>query len=100
MFRCCAPHVMEVRLWAGPWARGSSGKYLSEAIHGFHADKLSPQNAAIACYDCHPGAASFMQPEPGTYQPMEIAWHVMARWHRWPPQSLGTRVPWVNEPPA
>jgi hypothetical protein len=29
--------------------RGSSGKYLSEAIHGFHADKDA------VCYDCHPG---------------------------------------------
>ena len=33
----------------GSTDRGSSGKYLSEAIHGFHADK----NAS--CYDCHPG---------------------------------------------
>jgi hypothetical protein len=30
--------------------RGSSGKYLSEAIHGFHADK-----SGITCYSCHPG---------------------------------------------
>lgn len=29
---------------------GSSGKYLSQAIHGSHADK-----AGIGCYDCHPG---------------------------------------------
>jgi hypothetical protein len=31
---------------------GSSGKYLSQAIHGFHASK----NAS--CYDCHPGATT------------------------------------------
>jgi hypothetical protein len=31
---------------------GSSGKYLSQAIHGFHADKDA------SCYDCHPGAAT------------------------------------------
>jgi hypothetical protein len=29
--------------------RGTSGKYLSEAIHGFHSDK------GASCYDCHPG---------------------------------------------
>ena len=28
---------------------GSSGVYLSEAVHGFHADKDA------TCYDCHPG---------------------------------------------
>ena len=28
---------------------GSSGVYLSKAMHGFHADK------GAACYDCHPG---------------------------------------------
>jgi len=29
---------------------GSSGKYLSEAIHGYHAAK------GATCYDCHPGS--------------------------------------------
>jgi hypothetical protein len=29
---------------------GSSGLYLSQAIHGFHAEQ-----AGVACYDCHPG---------------------------------------------
>jgi len=33
----------------GITGKGSSGKYLSEAIHGYHASK----NAV--CYDCHPG---------------------------------------------
>jgi hypothetical protein len=28
---------------------GSSGKYLSQVIHGFHASK------SASCYDCHPG---------------------------------------------
>jgi hypothetical protein len=31
---------------------GSSGKYLSEAIHGFHASR------GAACLDCHPGATT------------------------------------------
>ena len=35
--------------------RGSSGLYLSEAIHGFHAGEKAPGGGAIACYDCHPG---------------------------------------------
>jgi hypothetical protein len=34
---------------------GSSGLYLSEAIHGYHANKSTPQGATIGCYDCHPG---------------------------------------------
>ena len=34
---------------------GSSGKYLSQAIHGFHGD-LSEVNPSPDCYDCHPGA--------------------------------------------
>jgi len=34
----------------GQSGRGSSGKYLSEAIHGYHASK------GASCYDCHPGA--------------------------------------------
>jgi predicted CxxxxCH...CXXCH cytochrome family protein len=33
----------------GQSGRGSSGKYLSEAIHGSHATK------GASCYDCHPG---------------------------------------------
>ena len=39
--------------------RGSSGMYLSEAIHGFHAGQTTPSgNAQITCYDCHPGEAT------------------------------------------
>jgi predicted CxxxxCH...CXXCH cytochrome family protein len=30
-------------------------KYLSQAIHGYHAGKTSPGGAAIGCNDCHPG---------------------------------------------
>ena len=33
-------------------------KYLSEAIHGFHATKTTPAGAAITCYNCHPGATA------------------------------------------
>ncbi len=31
---------------------GSSGKYFSQAIHGFHADQ------GATCYDCHPGSST------------------------------------------
>jgi hypothetical protein len=33
----------------GASGRGTAGTYVSEAIHGFHADK------GASCYDCHPG---------------------------------------------
>jgi hypothetical protein len=36
----------------GSTSPGSSGKYLSQAIHGFHATK------GASCYDCHPGATT------------------------------------------
>jgi predicted CxxxxCH...CXXCH cytochrome family protein len=36
----------------GQSGKGSSGKYLSEAIHGFHA------SLGAACYDCHPGTST------------------------------------------
>ncbi len=43
---CASCHGSPVLGTSGP---GSSGKYLSQAIHGFHADK------GAVCYDCHPG---------------------------------------------
>jgi hypothetical protein len=36
----------------GSTSPGSSGKYLSQAIHGYHATK------GATCYDCHPGAST------------------------------------------
>ena len=36
----------------GSTSPGSSGKYLSQAIHGYHATK------GASCYDCHPGATT------------------------------------------
>ena len=44
---CASCHGSPALGQSGP---GSSGKYLSQAMHGFHATK----NAA--CYDCHPGS--------------------------------------------
>lgn len=36
----------------GSTTPGSSGKFLSQAIHGYHATK------GASCYDCHPGATT------------------------------------------
>jgi hypothetical protein len=76
----------------GKSGRGTSGKYLSEAIHGYHATK------GASCYDCHPG---------NTTQCNRSAEHTGANGncttcHGTMTQvasSTGTgRVPWVNEP--
>ncbi len=74
---------------------GSSGKYLSQAIHGFHATK----NAT--CYDCHPGATtkcSRSTAHMGTTgdgncvachgDMTQVASSI----------ATGARVPWVGEP--
>ena len=50
---CASCHGSPALGTTGP---GSSGKYLSEAIHGFHAGpnvRVKP-----TCYDCHPGAST------------------------------------------
>jgi len=46
---CASCHGSPVLGTSGP---GTSGKYLSEAIHGFHASK------GASCYDCHPGSTT------------------------------------------
>jgi hypothetical protein len=76
----------------GQTGRGTAGTYLSEAIHGFHADK----NAT--CYDCHPG---------NTTKCNRSAKHTAAdgnctKCHGTMAQVASStrtgRVPWVNEP--
>ena len=71
---------------------GSSGKYLSQAIHTWHADK------GAACYDCHPGPQTKCQRsiEHMTDDGNCIACHgdLAAVGGSIP----GQRVPWVNEP--
>ncbi|MDX9772442.1 MAG: hypothetical protein RBT02_03360 [Bacteroidales bacterium] len=76
----------------GKMGRGSSGKYLSEALHGFHADKEA------SCYDCHPG---------NTTKCNRSAKHTAAdgnctRCHGTMEQVASStnagRIPWVNEP--
>jgi hypothetical protein len=72
--------------------RGSSGTYLSEAIHGYHATK------GASCYDCHPGQ---------TTQCNRSAKHTGANGNcttchgtmaEVASSTKTGRVPWVNEP--
>lgn len=46
---CASCHGSPALGTSGP---GSSGMYLSQAVHGFHATR------GAACYDCHPGATT------------------------------------------
>jgi len=79
----------------GQSGRGTSGKYLSEAIHGYHATK------GASCYDCHPGAKT---------QCSRSLAHTAADGNCSNANCHGsmatmaasitnnTKVPWVNEP--
>jgi len=49
---CASCHGSPILGESGP---GTAGVTLSQAIHGFHANRTTPQGAAIGCYDCHPG---------------------------------------------
>lgn len=79
----------------GQTGPGTSGKYLSQAIHGFHSSLAAPPS----CYDCHPGAVTQCNRSNhhtaadgnciichGTLA--TIATTI----------ALGSRVPWVSEP--
>jgi hypothetical protein len=72
---------------------GSSGQFLSEAIHKTHA------NRGAACYDCHPGNKSKCNrslahsAEDGNCQTCHGDMHKVAN-----SITSGTRLPWVGEP--
>ncbi len=79
----------------GQSGRGSAGKYLSEAIHGFHA------NLGAACYDCHPGNTAkcnrSLAHTAGDGNCTNANCHgTMAAVAT--SVSNGIRIPWVNEP--
>ncbi|HNY01082.1 MAG TPA: hypothetical protein PKG48_00765 [Bacteroidales bacterium] len=89
---CAKCHGSPALGTSGP---GTSGKYLSQAIHGFHASK----NAQ--CYDCHPGErtkcsrslAHMGSSGDGNCTTChgsltELAANI----------ASGTRIPWVDEP--
>ncbi len=73
--------------------RGSSGKYLSEAIHDKHDD------VGAACYDCHPGnqtrcsRSSAHTTSDGNCTTCHGSISQVAS-----TIESGARVPWVNEP--
>lgn len=76
----------------GKQGRGSAGKYVSEAIHGFHADK------GASCYDCHPGHTTKCNRSEkhtaadGNCTRCHGTMDVVAS------STKTGRVPWVNEP--
>ena len=79
----------------GQTGSGSAGKYLSQAIHGFHETLATPPN----CYDCHPGAVTqcSRSTKHTTADGNCVTCHgnlsnVAAT------ISSGSRIPWKNEP--
>jgi len=76
----------------GLMTEGTSGVFLSKAIHEFHADK------GAACYDCHPGpqtkcSRSVRHTAPdGNCVACHGTMAVVAS------TIPATRIPWVNEP--
>lgn len=76
----------------GQTGPGSSGLYLSEVIHGFHA------TTSAACYDCHPGAETLGHrslAHTGADGACTGCHGTIAAVG----SSIGNgRVPWVNEP--
>ena len=87
---CASCHGSPILGATGP---GSSGMYLSQAIHGFHASR------GAACYDCHPGAKT---------QCSRSLAHTAADGNCTSCHGdmanvaatvqSGTRIPWVDEP--
>jgi hypothetical protein len=76
----------------GQMTPGTSGKFLSKAVHGFHADK------GASCYDCHPGPqtkCSRSARHTATDGNCEWCHSTMAQVASSIP---ATRIPWVNEP--
>jgi predicted CxxxxCH...CXXCH cytochrome family protein len=79
----------------GQSGRGTSGKYLSEAIHGYHATK------GASCYDCHPGTKTqcsrSLAHTAADGNCSNVNCHgsmaTMAK-----SMSNNTKIPWVNEP--
>jgi len=76
----------------GQTGRGTAGTYLSEAIHGFHADK------GASCYDCHPGNTT----KCNRSEKHTAADGNCTRCHGTADQVASStktgRIPWVNEP--
>lgn len=89
---CASCHGSPALGISGP---GSSGKYFSEAIHGFHANK------GASCYDCHPGAStkcnrSLAHMGSNNDGNCETCHGTMSNVAT--TIQTGSRIPWVNEP--
>ncbi|MDA8170156.1 MAG: cytochrome c3 family protein, partial [Nitrospiraceae bacterium] len=87
---CASCHGSPILATSG---KGSSGEYLSQAIHGFHANK------GAACYDCHPGqktqcsrSIAHTAPDGNCTACHGDLYQVSSS------VSSGARLPWVNEP--
>lgn len=79
----------------GTTGPGTSGKYLSEAIHSFHSDK------GAACYDCHPGTTTMCSrslAHMGTNSDGNCTTCHGDMANVASTIGSGARVPWVNEP--
>jgi hypothetical protein len=76
----------------GAAGRGTSGKYLSEAIHGFHAEK------GATCYDCHPGQTTKCNRSIKHTADDGHCTTCHGTMANVSSTTLTGRVPWVNEP--
>jgi len=89
---CADCHGSPALATSGP---GSSGKYLSQAIHGFHA------TLGAACYDCHPGTSTRCNRSLAHTASDGNCSNVNCHGSMASLASAiaaGTKVPWVNEP--
>ena len=83
-------------------AAGKPGvKSLSEAMHGFHADKMSQSSLANPCYNCHPGLVTqclrgVMASPPNNITCTNVKCHGSVA--NVASTIVAGRVPWLNEP--
>jgi len=76
----------------GQTGRGTAGTYLSEAIHGYHADKEA------SCYDCHPGKTTKCNRSADHTAPDGNCTKCHGTMEQVATSIKSGRVPWVSEP--
>jgi hypothetical protein len=87
---CASCHGSPILGQTGP---GSSGKYFSGAMHGYHADK------GAACYDCHPGVQTkFSRSTKHTATDGKCAACHGSMSDVASSVNTGARIPWKQEP--
>ena len=83
-------------------APGKAGvESLSQAMHGFHADKVSQSSLANPCYNCHPGQVTqclrgVMASPPNNITCTNVKCHGTVA--NVAATIVAGRVPWLNEP--